>query len=98
MGDFYRVARALALDGTTPQYTDDRLIAPDTRLNGMARELAQQKGMPKAATSSTATHRICLPSAALLAFAAFNAVWFPMWFGAAAHGTANWPRCSPRAR
>lgn len=33
MGDFYIVEQALALDGTTPHYTDDVLIPSDEELN-----------------------------------------------------------------
>lgn len=33
MGDFYIVEKALSLDGTTPHYTDDRMIPSDGSLN-----------------------------------------------------------------
>ncbi len=47
MGDFYQVACALAMDGTTPHYSSDAVIPSDKRLNGLIRALAKQKGLPK---------------------------------------------------
>ena len=46
MGDFYLVERALALDGTTPHYTDDTLIPSDGYLNAKIEEFAQWNGLP----------------------------------------------------
>ncbi|NIV40178.1 MAG: hypothetical protein GWN58_65475 [Anaerolineae bacterium] len=46
MGDFYLVERALALDGTTPHYTDDRLIPSDGYLNAKIEEFAEWNGLP----------------------------------------------------
>lgn len=46
MGDFYIVEKALALDGTTPHYTTDRLIASDEFLNTRIRELTRNIGFP----------------------------------------------------
>ena len=43
MGDFYIVEQALALDGTTPHYTDDRLIPSDKNLNARIMECAANK-------------------------------------------------------
>src|SRR5215510_3867716 len=42
MGDFYLVEKALVLDGTTPHYTNDKLIASDAFLNARIRELAKK--------------------------------------------------------
>jgi uridine phosphorylase len=42
MGDFYIVEKALALDGTTPHYTGDKLIASDEFLNFKIQELAKK--------------------------------------------------------
>jgi uridine phosphorylase len=47
MGDFYIVEKALALDGTTPHYTSDKLIASDEFLNSRIRDLAMKTGFPK---------------------------------------------------
>jgi uridine phosphorylase len=47
MGDYYIIERALALDGTTPHYTADRLVASDGRLNATLKELAEAAGLPK---------------------------------------------------
>ncbi len=47
MGDFYIVENALALDGTTPHYTDDRLIPSDKFLNARIMELAGKKNLPE---------------------------------------------------
>ena len=47
MGDFYLVERALALDGTTPHYTDDKLIPSDRFLNSKIEELAVKAGLPE---------------------------------------------------
>jgi uridine phosphorylase len=44
MGDFYIVEKALALDGTTPHYTSDKLIASDVFLNSRIKELAGSTG------------------------------------------------------
>ena len=46
MGDCYIVERALAVDGTTPHYTTDRLVASDRRLNTRIKELARVSGLP----------------------------------------------------
>lgn len=46
MGDFYIVEKALALDGTTPHYTADKVIPSDKALNATILELAAQKNMP----------------------------------------------------
>ena len=46
MGDFYLIERALAMDGTTPHYTQDALIPSDALLNTRILELAQQTGFP----------------------------------------------------
>ena len=46
MGDFYLVEKALALDGTTPHYTPDRIIASDEVLNATINALAAQTGFP----------------------------------------------------
>jgi uridine phosphorylase len=46
MGDFYIVEKALALDGTTPHYTREKLIASDEFLNGKIKELARRTGFP----------------------------------------------------
>jgi uridine phosphorylase len=47
MGSFYLVEKALALDGTTPHYTDDRLIPSDPSLNSKIQELARKTGLPE---------------------------------------------------
>jgi uridine phosphorylase len=47
LGDFYIVERALALDGTTPHYTDDRLIPSDVSLNLMIKEMVELAGLPE---------------------------------------------------
>jgi uridine phosphorylase len=47
MGDFYIVEKALAMDGTTPHYTGERLIASDESLNFKIKELAKETGFPK---------------------------------------------------
>jgi uridine phosphorylase len=44
MGDFYIIEKALALDGTTPHYTSERIIASDEFLNSKIRELARRTG------------------------------------------------------
>ena len=46
MGDFYLVEKALALDGTTPHYTPDRIIASDEALNATIKTLAAQTRFP----------------------------------------------------
>ena len=45
MGDFYLVETALAMDGTTPHYTDDRLIPSDEALNARIEQLALKSGL-----------------------------------------------------
>jgi uridine phosphorylase len=45
MGDFYIVEQALALDGTTPHYTDDKLIPSDRFLNARIEDLAREAGL-----------------------------------------------------
>jgi uridine phosphorylase len=47
MGDFYIVEKALALDGTTPHYTRDKLISSDPFLNSKIKELAKKSGLPE---------------------------------------------------
>ena len=47
MGDLYLVERALALDGTTPHYTEDRLIPSNGFLNARIEELAPRSGLPQ---------------------------------------------------
>jgi uridine phosphorylase len=47
MGDFYLVEKALALDGTTPHYTGDKLIPSDEFLNSRIKELAKDTGFPE---------------------------------------------------
>ncbi len=47
LGDFYIVERALALDGTTPHYTDDKLIPSDVSLNLKIREMVELAGLPE---------------------------------------------------
>ena len=47
MGDFYLVEQALAMDGTTPHYTDDKLIPSDGFLNAKIEELAVKAGLPE---------------------------------------------------
>ena len=42
MGDLYIVEKALALDGTTPHYTNDKLIPSDESLNLRIQELARK--------------------------------------------------------
>lgn len=46
MGDLYIVETALALDGTTPHYTNEKLIASDEFLNFKIKELARRTGFP----------------------------------------------------
>jgi uridine phosphorylase len=46
MGDFYLVERALALDGTTPHYTSDKLIPSDGFLKSKIEDLARNAGFP----------------------------------------------------
>ena len=61
MGDFYIVEKALALDGTTPHYTDARLIPSDEFLNTKIMELAGKKNLleltPVQAMTSDAIYR-----------------------------------------
>ena len=45
MGDFYIIERALALDGTTPHYTSDKVIASDEFLNTQIQELTTKTGL-----------------------------------------------------
>ena len=45
MGDFYLVEQALAMDGTTPHYTDERLIPSDRALNARIEALAPESGI-----------------------------------------------------
>lgn len=47
MGDFYLVEKALALDGTTPHYTNDKLIASDEFLNAKIKTLTKKTGLPE---------------------------------------------------
>jgi hypothetical protein len=47
MGDFYLIEKALAMDGTTPHYTDDKIIPSDDFLNAKIKELAGTAGLPK---------------------------------------------------
>ncbi len=47
MGDFYLVEEALALDGTTPHYTDAGLIPSDEFLNSKIMEGISKKNLPK---------------------------------------------------
>lgn len=47
MGDFYIVEKALAMDGTTPHYTGDKLVASDEFLNAKIKELAKTAGLPE---------------------------------------------------
>ena len=46
MGDFYIIERALALDGTTPHYTTEKVIPSDEVLNAKITRLAKQTGFP----------------------------------------------------
>ena len=46
LGDFYIVEKALALDGTTPHYTHEKLISSDEFLNFRIKELARRTGFP----------------------------------------------------
>ena len=46
MGDFYIIERALALDGTTPHYTLEKLIPSDEGLNAKIKRLARQTNFP----------------------------------------------------
>jgi hypothetical protein len=47
MGDFYIVEKALAMDGTTPHYTQDKLLPSNEFLNSRIKELAQVTGFPE---------------------------------------------------
>jgi uridine phosphorylase len=47
MGDFYIVEKALALDGTTPHYTEARLILSDEFLNAKILEISEKKNLPE---------------------------------------------------
>lgn len=47
MGDFYIVEKALALDGTTRHYSDDKLISSNDFLNSKIKELAKKTNLPK---------------------------------------------------
>ena len=61
MGDFYLVKTALAMDGTTPHYTDDKLIQSDADLNAKIGEFAESaagiKMTPVQASTSDAIYR-----------------------------------------
>jgi uridine phosphorylase len=61
MGDFYLVEQALAMDGTTPHYTHDKLIPSDGFLNAKIEELAEKAGlsemMPVQALTADAIYR-----------------------------------------
>lgn len=61
MGDFYLVEKALAMDGTTPHYTSDELLASDDSLNAQILELAARTGflqiMPVQALTGDAIYR-----------------------------------------
>ena len=46
MGDLYLVEQALVRDGTTPHYTDDRLIPSDPFLKARIEDLAPKSGLP----------------------------------------------------
>jgi uridine phosphorylase len=46
MGDSYIIERALALDGTTPHYTHEKLVSSDEFLNFRIKELAGRTGFP----------------------------------------------------
>lgn len=46
MGDLYIVESALAADGTTPHYTDSRLISSDKILNASIIEIAKKRNIP----------------------------------------------------
>ena len=46
MGDFYIIERALALDGTTPHYTLEKVIPSDEGLNAMIKSRAKHTGFP----------------------------------------------------
>jgi uridine phosphorylase len=47
MGDFYLVEKALALDGTTPHYTDAKLIPSDEFLNAKIMDRTGTKKLPE---------------------------------------------------
>jgi hypothetical protein len=47
LGDLYIVERALALDGTTPHYTGDKLIPSDVGLNLKIKEMVELAGLPE---------------------------------------------------
>lgn len=47
MADFYLVEKALAMDGTTPHYTDATLIPSDAGLNARIMELAALARLPE---------------------------------------------------
>ena len=47
MGDFYIVEQALAMDGTTPHYTDAKLIPSDEFLNAKIMAWAGKKNLPQ---------------------------------------------------
>lgn len=61
LGDFYIVEKALALDGTTPHYTNDKLISSDGFLNSKVKDLAKKIGlsemMPVQAMTADAIYR-----------------------------------------
>ena len=45
--DFYIVEKALAMDGTTPHYTNKNLISSDKFLNSKIKELTKKTGLPE---------------------------------------------------
>ena len=47
MGDFYMVEKALAKDGTTPHYTDDKLIPSAEFLYAKILQIAQKNNLPE---------------------------------------------------
>lgn len=61
MGDFYIIERALALDGTTPHYTSEKVIPSDEGLNVKIKTLARQANfqdlMPVQAMTADAIYR-----------------------------------------
>ncbi len=61
MGDFYIVEKALAMDGTTPHYTSDKLIPSDEFLNSRIKELAKETGFPAIDTCAGPDRRCNLP-------------------------------------
>lgn len=47
LGDYYLIERAYAADGTTPHYTDEKLIPSDASLNAQMMALAPKANLPK---------------------------------------------------